>query len=359
MFVSPREWSKESIKRFVEEAAVRANEIAEHIRERIDVWSVRVALPPMPEGVDPVSVASAAFEAAEANGVRYIAAVHLNIGGVSDIGRVIDAIEMGVYGSVLVPRADQAGKAAKLLIGVSERDLLAATRFALVFGSSWPLTPYFPIAVQTRSGMGFGLAAFYVDDILASLSEYEELDVIRVVASRVFGLIEEVARSASQALGIDYYGVDASLSPWMNESVARLIERMMGDAKIGSPGTLAVIRELNRIIRAIASSIDAIGFNEVMLPVAEDNVLKERVGEGRIRVRDLLLYSTMCVAGVDMVVVGEDVGLREVQGLVRDMHAVYKLKGFEVGLRLIRASGRKPGDEIQLGMFGRVPVAWL
>ena len=357
VFVSPGEWSTESIKKYVEDAAVKANEIADIIRERIDVWTVRVALPPLPEGVEPVRVASAAFEAAEANGVKYIAAVHVNMGGLDNVSRIADAIEMGIYGSALVPRLDQAEKAARLIIEISERDLLAATRFALVFGASWPLTPYFPIAVQTRSGIGFGVAALYVDDILASIGEYENIDVVRVVASRVFSLIEEVSKQASTKLGIDYYGIDTSLSPWMSESVAMLLERIMG-SRLGSPGTLSAIRELNKIIKALASTIDSIGFNEVMLPVAEDDVLKVRVGEGRVRLRDLLLYSTMCVAGVDMVVVGDEIGLKELTGLVKDMYAIYKLKGFEVGLRIIRVSGRRAGDEISLGMFGRVPVAW-
>ncbi len=359
VFVSPREWSSESIREYVERAAVKANEIADILRQRIDVWTVRVALPPLPEGVDPARVASAAFEAAESNNVRYIAAIHVNAGGVRDPKVIADAIDLGVYGSILVPRAEYVERAARTLLEVSRRDIMAATRFAVVFGTSWPLTPYFPIAVQTRSGMGFALAALYVDDILASLGEEPSYEMIRVIAGRVFGLLDEVAREAAEKTGVEYYGSDASLSPWMSESVARLIERLMGDAKLGMPGTFAVIRELNRVIRAVATSIDAVGFNEVMLPVAEDDVLKERVGEGLVRLRDLLLYSTICVAGIDMVVLGDTVGWQEMLGLVKDVYSVYKLKGFEVGLRVIKVEGVAPGEWVELGMFGRVPVAWL
>ncbi|AEM39404.1 protein of unknown function DUF711 [Pyrolobus fumarii 1A] len=358
VFVSPREWSSESISSYVENAAVKANEIADAIRERIEVWSVRVALPPLPEGVDPVRVAEAAMKAAEANGVKYIAAVHLNVGSIDDVKRFVDAIEVGVYGSVLLPRVEYAGRAAELIMEASKRDIMAPTRLAIVFGASWPLTPYFPIAVQTRSGMGFAVAALYVDDVLASLGEEPSIEMIRYISTRVFSVIEEVSREASERLGIEYYGLDASLSPWMDESVARLIERLMDERKLGSPGTLTVIRELNRVIRGIASSFDAVGFNEVMLPVAEDNVLKERVGEGLVRVRDLLLYSTVCVAGVDMVVVGDNMTKEGLVGLVRDMHSVYKLKGLSIGLRLIMIEGAQPGDWISLGEFGKVPVAW-
>ncbi len=358
VFVSPRDWTPASIREYVESAAVKANELSDAIRERIDVWSVRVALPPLPEDVDPVVVAKAAMEAGEANHVKYVAAVHVNAGSL-DVERFIDAIEVGVYGSVLLSRPEYAGKVADLVIEASRRDLLAPTRLAVVFGASWPLTPYFPIAVQTRSGTGFAVAALYVDDILSSLREESSLELVRQIASRVFTVIEEAAKEASERVGIEYYGIDTSLSPWMDESVARLIERLMGERKIGSLGTMSVIRELNRIIKGLASLFDAVGFNEVMLPVAEDNLLKQRVGEGAVRLRDLLLYSTVCVAGVDMVVVGEDVKRNDIVELARDMATVYKIKGFNVGMRIIRDESARAGEWIQLGMFGRVPVAWV
>ncbi len=358
VFVSPKEWTQRSIREYVESASVKANEIRDVIRERIDVWSVRVALPPLPEGVDPAKVAQAAMEAGESNHVKYVAAIHVNAGSL-DVSKFIDAIETGVFGSILLSRPEYAGKAADMIIEASRRDILAPTRIAVVFGASWPLTPYFPIAVQTRSGTGFAVAALYVDDILSSLREEVNLELIRQIASRVFTVIEEAAREASEKIKIEYYGLDTSLSPWMDESVAKLIERLMGERKIGSLGTMSVIRELNRVIKGLATLFDAVGFNEVMLPVAEDNVLKERVGEGLVRLRDLLLYSTVCVAGVDMVVVGGEMTRDDLMQLARDIATVYKIKGFNIGLRVIRAESAKAGEWIHLGMFGRVPVAWV
>ena len=48
------------------------------------------------------------------------------------------------------------------------------------------------------------------------------------------------------------------------------------------------------------------GYCGLMLPVLEDPVLAQRAGEGRYSVRDLLLYSSVCGTGLDVVPVPGD-----------------------------------------------------
>jgi uncharacterized protein (UPF0210 family) len=93
-----------------------------------------------------------------------------------------------------------------------------------------------------------------------------------------------------------------------------------------------------------------------MLPVAEDNVLKERAGEGRLTLQLLASYSYACVAGVDMAVV--PVGEWEpaiAERLLRELQMASSRKGKPLAARII-AVDADAGSWVDLGRFGRTPV---
>ena len=144
-------------------------------------------------------------------------------------------------------------------------------------------------------------------------------------------------------------GVDLSLSPWREESVVAIIEKLIGN-KIGFPGTINTIFSLNRLVKGLAKKLGVVttGFNEVMLSVAEDNILNERVKEMAIRLRDLISYSALCAAGLDMVAVPRSI---DITRIAIDMLTIYRVKGRSVAMRIIPVDGG-PGTEILLKRFG-------
>lgn len=94
--------------------------------------------------------------------------------------------------------------------------------------------------------------------------------------------------------------IDHSINPWMDDSVARLLE-YLSDEKFWRPGIIEGIMRIYTVLDQLAGTHDNIrGFNEVMLPYAEDRYLMELGEEGLIRVRDLLTLSMICVAVPDM-----------------------------------------------------------
>ncbi len=153
-------------------------------------------------------------------------------------------------------------------------------------------------------------------------------------------------------MGIDYLGIDVSLSPWGEESVVDAVERVYG-IKFGGPGTLSAIYRLNRAIWDVSSQFRTTGFNEVMLPLAEDEKLKARAREGLVTFSKLVKYVMTCVAGVDMVPIPSG-QVTLVRGLINDLHAIVSIKRRSVGLRLIPYPGS--GSEVDLGDFGKTPV---
>jgi len=225
---------------------------------------------------------------------------------------------------------------------------VAGSRFAVSFGEP-PVTPYFP---ATRSGgEGLSISLLYPGYLLSMLERgYPPQDIFLKLGAEVNALVLEALRGTPVPL----IGVDYSLSPWMEESVARVVESISG-AAFGSPGTLAAVHELNNLIRLCASAGASTGFNEVMLPVAEDNRLKELADGGLLGLRDLVSYTSVCVAGLDMVALPSSIDYNVLRGLLRDLNAIHAVKGKTLGLRLVLVDA-EPGVSVELGFFGKVPV---
>ncbi len=241
--------------------------------------------------------------------------------------------------------------AAEFLLRVSE-DLgpEANTMIALTSGEPYE-TPYFP---ATRGG-SFGISAslLYPSDLYGALYEAEEPEMtLRSVVKVIFRQAQEEIMEEIRG-EISYLGIDFSLSPWMEESVAKVIS-LLARAEFLEPGTVSAILEMNRIIEEGTQGLKALGFNEVMLPMAEDSLLMEMVSKGSLRVRDLLYMSSYCVTGLDMVVLPK-VEVRTLAKLIGDVLASGRVKNRVVGLRLIPVD-EKPGEVVKLGMFGEVPV---
>jgi len=81
-----------------------------------------------------------------------------------------------------------------------------------------------------------------------------------------------------------------------------------------------------------------------------------RASEGRLRLRDIIALSTVCVAGVDMVVIPAEYSFKHIEGLLKDAFEIAKFKGKVIGVRVIPYHSVKPGESVDLGLFGRVPV---
>lgn len=224
------------------------------------------------------------------------------------------------------------------------------TRFAGIIGE-WVMTPYFPSSPSLVNEATVSIALRYTDlfdKAYGSREGYVEL--VNWLRD-----LDKVAREASEESGIRYGGIDLSLSPWMSESVAALVEKY-AEASIDSPGVASVIHGMNRFIEKIASDsgVKRIGFNEVMLPVEEDNTLKTRVSEKRVTLTTLLRLTPYCIVGVDMIVVPRKRFF--VEKFLRDLLASYHVKKKPLGFRVIPVN-REAGERIDLGRFGSATVA--
>lgn len=223
----------------------------------------------------------------------------------------------------------------------------ACTRFAISFGGQ-PETAYFPDTAAKN--FGFSLSLRYVNDVLNKLGSEKNLpDIIESIVKP----IQNEALRAQKYANMKFLGIDLSLSPWMKESVLKLIEEIEEITRV-SPGFYTSIWKLNEAIMN-ARRIKKIGFNEVMLPVAEDSLLKEYFASERMTITELIGAISVCVAGLDMVAVSTNLKNETVEKLVLDSISISKARKKRIGIRLILTNS-KAGGEIKLAKFGKVPV---
>jgi len=243
------------------------------------------------------------------------------------------------YATILIPGEEYLSTLPEVYLRVS-RELGEDyfTRLGVAYGS-YVHTPYFPASTALRESIS--LAYRYVDLLVGTDSASWYGEVVGL-ARRASAALDGLART----LGFEVLH-DLSLSPWMEESVVDVVERL--GARFPRVGTFGAVSYLNRVLARAAEVVRSTGFNELMLPVAEDLRLKELAKSGELRVEDLVALSTFCVAGLDMVAVPRD--LDYLRRLFEDTYAAYYVKRRPYGVRVIPTDR----DVVVLRRFGELP----
>ena len=328
-----------SLNSWIEDVKLMSKKIAE-INE--DVLSLRLSLEA--NYVD-TSLLDKLSKLTRVNELNYISIWLEEVTALEEIVELLSISEK-VYVSFMYSN-DLPFKASELLFTVHERlSWSGCSRLGLSIGEP-PQTPYFP--VNRPEERGFSVSLLYPKHLLDLLNFGHSLsEALKLIAEHTLELCRGLER------GLPFLGVDYSLSPWMDDSVVELIERVSG-VEFGDPGTISAIVEVNRAIRTAAHKYEGIGFNEVMLPYAEDNRLKDLGRRGLLTLRDLMSYTVYCVAGLDMVLIPVSDGVKFADSMLRDLTETKALKGRCIGFRVLLAD-RPPGLEVNLGEFGVTPV---
>lgn len=356
LYLNPKSWDPMDIAEYVSSKVCRICTFLDNVEWKKDLWSLRISIPPPPEKIDIVKLAETVYDSSFRSGVSLVSGFTIKSNSI-DCNVIERLLQSGVYVCIDASLQQSFKRIAEALIKISQKNPVLLSRVAVKLGNSKDfLTPYFPLSVNVKSREGLAVALLYSTDLLEAYR-------INGIKGLIYKACELMIRSEaygleiSSKLGVDFYGVDYSISPWMEDSSARLVEDVSG-VPIPEPGSISAVAMLNKAVydAAFKANVKSTGFCELMLPVAEDNVLKQRALEGRVRLRDLIALSTVCVAGVDMAVIPAEGSLKIIEGLLEDMFKIAELKGRTVGVRLIPCHHVKPGESVNLGLFGEVPV---
>ncbi len=326
VFTSISKWNKDVIYSRVSESL----DLFRDFVKKFNFWTFRVVVPPIPRNMEIESYIKIVHDILSSFPKDILMQlIPVEIYDAKLITKILDTIDdyPNLYATIKCSTIKHLDSITSALIEY-KGDVNTFTKFSITIGS-WIQTPYFPSTSNYMNVNGFSIALRYVDLVYEAIvrSRYEKLREFIDYVLRVSNIIEENTK-------YEFLGLDLSISPWMGESVAKLVEDII-KAPFGTPGTLTTLKTLNDFIIRIARewNVKTIGFNEVMLPVAEDNTLRLRVRERLLRLGDLINYSLICVAGLDLVALNRDEKL--ISKTLGDMYTVYEVKGKTIGVRII------------------------
>lgn len=155
--------------------------------------------------------------------------------------------------------------------------------------------------------------------------------------------VERLAIAVARAEGVQYGGIDSSPAPLGDDSIGGAIEALSG-APFGEAGTLQACALVTDVIKRLP--VKLCGYSGLMLPVLEDTVLARRASEGRYGIRDLLLFSSVCGTGLDVVPLPGDTPSATLERIMFDVAAQAVKLSKALSVRLFLVPGKSVGDRV-------------
>ena len=227
-----------------------------------------------------------------------------------------------------------------------------------------PGVPFFPSAYHNGNEPAFALAIEAADE---AVKAFEKAGTIEDGRQALITALEENSKTLAKIADIlkfkymvKFNGIDYSLAPFPTEarSLGTAFEKM-GVLKVGLHGSLAAAAILAEAIDR--ARFPRAGFSGLMMPVLEDSTLSERAAEGRLTVKDLLLYSSVCGTGLDTLPLPGDVTSGQIAALLLDIAAMALRLNKPLSARLMPVPGKHAGDltSFDFGYFANSRVMAL
>ncbi len=183
---------------------------------------------------------------------------------------------------------------------------------------------------------------------------------IKQTTFRVTRCGELVGREVSKELGIEFGVVDLSLAPTpaIGDSVGEILH-ILGVDTIGAPGSTAIVAMLNDAVKkgGIFASKSVGGLSGAFIPVMEDALLAQAVGQEELCLEKLEAMTCVCSVGLDMVAIPGSVDAATISAIIADEMAIGMINNKTTAARLIPAPGKEAGDHVSFGgLFGASPV---
>ncbi len=209
-------------------------------------------------------------------------------------------------------------------------------------------TPFFPVA-WFRDGNSFSLgleSAGLLQEVFAKAAGREEAKrALRRHLNRELTTLQEIAGEIAHANGWRCLGIDVSPAPSPEASIGEAMETLTG-APFGDSATLAGCAAITDVLHGL--DVETCGYSGLMLPMLEDRVLARRAAEGRFGVSDLLLYSTVCGTGLDVVPLPGDTDTEVLAALIEDVAVLAVKHSKPLAARLLPIPGSSVGDTVRI-----------
>jgi uncharacterized protein (UPF0210 family) len=207
-------------------------------------------------------------------------------------------------------------------------------------------TPFFP-AAHFDQGQAFSIGLESPNLLTRAFSGAANLvqakQQLKTHLQAALGAVELQARKIADDQVWSYLGIDASPAPGLDASIGQAIEALT-HTPFGSASTLAGCAAITDVLKGL--SVKTCGYSGLMLPVLEDPVLAQRAAEGRYGVSELLLFSSVCGTGLDVVPLPGDTSVDELAAVISDVAALSAKYHKPLSARLFPIVGKQAGDMV-------------
>jgi uncharacterized protein len=235
--------------------------------------------------------------------------------------------------------------AAQIMAALTRSTPTGADNFRFAAAANIPArTPFFPVAWhQGGSSLALGLELAPV--VARAFADRPPIDRaaahLRAALDEALAPVERLAQSVARQESVDYAGIDPSPAPAGDRSIGEAIESLTG-LPFGSASTLRACGVITEALKSLR--VRTCGYTGLMLPVLEDTVLAKRVGEQRYGLSELLLYSSICGTGLDVVPLPGDTPTEVLAAIIGDVAALAARLTKPLSARLCLVPGKRAGE---------------
>jgi uncharacterized protein (UPF0210 family) len=238
--------------------------------------------------------------------------------------------------------------AAAVIDALSRVEVSGSANFRFAAAASVPAgTPFFPVAYhQGPDSLAIGLeSAGLVQEAFEAAADADDAAArLRQVLEAQLRPVEALGLQSAAAEHVQYLGIDSSAAPGMDRSIGAAIESLT-HRPFGAPSTLQACAAITAVLKTLP--VRSCGYCGLMLPVLEDPVLAKRAEERRYGIQELLLYSTVCGTGLDVVPIPGDTGVAEIARIIGDVATLAHRLRKPLSARLFPIPGKASGEVIR------------
>ena len=240
---------------------------------------------------------------------------------------------------------------AKTIIEVSRLSYNGFDNFRLgISNGKTNNTPFFPF-VNFKDKLNYSVGLETLKDLIQAFYANPELTMGKKLLNyrkKLELTLKDINEFLEHNSILEYKGIDASLAPRPKtiQSIGLLYE-FFGVSTLGNLGSLSITSRLTDFINKTFDSSKAkrAGFNGVMFSPLEDDWLAKQSVQGILNIEQLMLYSSVCGCGIDMLPLPGDVFGETIASLICDVITLsYKLNK-PLGIRVLPIPGKLSNEK--------------
>ena len=239
--------------------------------------------------------------------------------------------------------------AAEVIVALSRATASGTANFRFAAAANVPAgTPFFPVAYhEGPDAFAVGVESPRVlHQAIVGGGDVDGAELrMRDALDHALAPIASLAATSARDEMWTYLGIDPSPAPGLDSSIGETIEALTG-TPFGGPSTLGACATVTGALKQLR--VATRGYAGLMLPVLEDPVLARRAAEGRFGLRDLLLFSSVCGTGLDVVPLPGNTPPDVLARVIADMAALATRLRKPLSARLFPVPGKNVGENIEL-----------